>query len=95
MLVLLDRDGVLNEDRGDHVKSPGELAMIGGSAEAVADLNAAGHRVVLVTNQSAVGRGVISREMLDRIHGALRDELARAGGRYSWFATYPRDPRLN
>lgn len=81
MLVLLDRDGVLNENRDDHVKSPVELAMIDGSAEAVADLNVAGHRVVLVTNQSAVGQGVISRGMLDRVHDALRDELARAGGR--------------
>ena len=81
MLVLMDRDGVLNEDRDDHIKSPGELVMIDGSAEAVADLNAAGHKVVLITNQSAVGRGIISQEMLDRIHDVLRDELARAGGR--------------
>ena len=81
MLVLLDRDGVLNENRDDHVKSPAELAMIDGSAAAVADLNAAGHRVVLVTNQSAVGQGVISRGMLDCVHDALRDELARADGR--------------
>ena len=81
MLVLMDRDGVLNEDRDGHIKSPGELVMIDGSAEAVADLNAAGHKVVLITNQSAVGRGIISREMLDRIHDVLRDELARVGGR--------------
>ncbi len=101
MLVLLDRDGVLNEERGDHVTSPGELVMIDGSAKAVADLNAAGRKVVLVTNQSAVGRGLVPRETLDRIHDALRDELARAGGRLDdilvctdapWAATERRKP---
>ena len=79
MLVLLDRDGVLNHDRDDYVKSPGELEMIEGAAEAVAALNRAGHQVALVTNQSAVGRGVIPAAMLERIHDDLRDRLARAG----------------
>lgn len=81
MLVLLDRDGVLNENRDDYVKSPGELVMLRGSAEAVARLNAAGHRVAVCTNQSAVGRGIVAPAMLDRIHDSLREHLARAGGR--------------
>ena len=81
MLVLLDRDGVLNEDRADFVRHPGELVMIPGAAEAVARLNAAGHLVAVVTNQSVVGRGLINEAMLDRIHDALRDHLARAGAR--------------
>lgn len=79
MLVLLDRDGVLNENRDDYVKSPAELVMLPGAAEAVARLNAAGHRVAICTNQSAVGRGIIPPAMLERIHEALRDHLARAG----------------
>ena len=80
MLVLLDRDGVLNEDRPDHVLNPGQLVMIPGAAAAVARLKAAGHLVAICTNQSCVGRGMIAPAMLDRIHDRLRDELARAGG---------------
>ncbi len=79
MLVLLDRDGVLNRDRADSVKNPGELAMIPGSAVAVARLNAAGHRVVVVTNQSCVGRGLVTPDMLAEIHDHLRRRLADAG----------------
>jgi D-glycero-D-manno-heptose 1,7-bisphosphate phosphatase len=79
MLVLLDRDGVLNENRADYVKSPAELRAIPGAAEAVARLNAAGHRVVVCTQQSAVGKGIIDRAMLERIHAALA-ELLRSGG---------------
>jgi D-glycero-D-manno-heptose 1,7-bisphosphate phosphatase len=81
MLVLLDRDGVLNEDRPNHVLNPGQLVMIPGAAEAVARLNAAGHLVAVCTNQSCVGRGMIDADMLARIHDKLRDELARAGAR--------------
>lgn len=80
-LVMLDRDGVLNEDRPDSVKSPSELRMIAGAAEAVARLNVAGCKVAVVTNQSVVGRGVIPPAMLDRIHETLRDRLAAAGAR--------------
>ena len=101
MLVLLDRDGVLNKERSDFVKSPGELVMIDGSAQAVADLNSAGHRVVVITNQSVVGRGIISQDMLDRIHEAMRAKLARVGGSLDdifactdppWAATERRKP---
>lgn len=81
MLVLLDRDGVLNENRDDYVKSPAELVMLPGAAAAVARLNAAGHRVAVCTNQSAVGRGIVAPAMLERIHEALREHLAGAGAR--------------
>jgi D-glycero-D-manno-heptose 1,7-bisphosphate phosphatase len=81
MLILLDRDGVLNEDRTDFVKSPAELKLLPGAAEGLRMLNDAGHAVSLITNQSAVGRGIISAEKLDEIHGALRSALARAGAR--------------
>jgi D-glycero-D-manno-heptose 1,7-bisphosphate phosphatase len=80
-LVLLDRDGVLNVDREDSVKTPGELVMLPGAAEAVARLNAAGRLVALCTNQSVVGRGVIDEAMLVLIHHKLKGELARAGAR--------------
>lgn len=76
-LVLLDRDGVLNVDRADYVKHPGELVLLPGAAAAVARLNAAGIRVAVCTNQSAIGRGIFDQAMLERIHDKLRDELAR------------------
>ena len=78
---MLDRDGVLNEDRSDYVKSPGELVMLPGSAAAVARLNHAGILVALCTNQSVVGRGQISEAALDAIHERLRERLAAAGAR--------------
>jgi D-glycero-D-manno-heptose 1,7-bisphosphate phosphatase len=78
---MLDRDGVLNEDRSDYVKSPAELVMLPGSAAAVARLNHAGIPVALCTNQSVVGRGRISAAALDTIHERLRERLAEAGAR--------------
>jgi D-glycero-D-manno-heptose 1,7-bisphosphate phosphatase len=92
MLVLLDRDGVLNENRDDYVKSPAELVMLPGAAEAVARLNAAGHRVAVCSNQSAVGRGIVAPAMLERIHETLRDNLARAGARLDALLHCPDPP---
>jgi D-glycero-D-manno-heptose 1,7-bisphosphate phosphatase len=80
-LVLIDRDGVLNEETGNYVKHPGELRMIAGSARAVARLNRAGLKVAVCTNQACVGRGIIDMAMLERIHEKLTEELAREGAR--------------
>lgn len=80
-LVLLDRDGVLNEDiPNGYVLSPAELRMLPGVGAAVARLNAQGWHVAICTNQSCVGKGLIDEAMLERIHNALRDHLAREGG---------------
>ena len=100
-LALLDRDGVLNEDRPDFVKHPGELVMLPGSAAAVARLNVAGIRVAVCTNQSCIGRGIVGADMMERIHQTLRDRLAEAGARVDaifvapdppWAATERRKP---
>jgi D-glycero-D-manno-heptose 1,7-bisphosphate phosphatase len=100
-LILLDRDGVLNEDRADYVKSPAELVMVPGAAEAVAQMNRSGAKVCLVTNQSAVGRGIISQDMVERIHARLFENLRRAGAHIDlirtcfdapWAATERRKP---
>ena len=91
-LVLLDRDGVLNADREDSVKTPGELVMLPGAAEAVARLYHAGRLVALCSNQSVVGRGIIDEAMLARIHEKLASELARAGGRLDAFFYCPDAP---
>lgn len=80
-LVMLDRDGVLNRDRPDSVKNPGELELLDGAAEAVARLNGAGVKVAMVSNQSVVGRGIITSQMLELIHRHLDQALARRGAR--------------
>lgn len=80
-MLLLDRDGVINIDRPDSVKSPDELVLLPGSAAAIARLNVARITVAVVTNQSVVGRGVISAGQLDAIHERLAGLLAREGAR--------------
>src|SRR3990172_10717807 len=92
MLVVLDRDGVLNEERSDFVKSPDELRVLAGAGRAVARLNAAGHRVVVCTNQSCVGRGIIDGVMLERIHAALKDGLQAGGARLDDIFVAPDPP---
>jgi D-glycero-D-manno-heptose 1,7-bisphosphate phosphatase len=81
MLIMLDRDGVLNEDRPDFVRSPAELKLIAGAAHAVSLLNRAGCQLVVCTNQSCVGRGLIDHAMLERIHAELQAQLSRHGAR--------------
>lgn len=78
---MLDRDGVLNRDRSDFVKTPAELELLHGAVEAVARLNRSGIKVALVTNQSVVGRGIIPSQMLDLIHRHLQERLAQHGAR--------------
>lgn len=92
-LFLLDRDGVLNADRPDSVKSPGELVLLPGAAAAVRRLNEAGRLVAVCTNQSVVGRGIIDEAMLGRIHEKLRTELAREGARLDALFHCPDHPR--
>lgn len=80
-LVLTDRDGVLNEDRPQGVTHPDALRLIPGAAVAVRRLNEAGIPVACVTNQSAVGRGLISASELEAIQARLMAELAARGAR--------------
>jgi D-glycero-D-manno-heptose 1,7-bisphosphate phosphatase len=91
-MVLLDRDGVLTEDRADSVKHPDELVLLPGAAEAVARLNRAGVRAVVVTNQSVIGRGIIDNAMLERIHDKLHAELAGAGAHLDAIIVCPDHP---
>lgn len=91
-LVLLDRDGVLNQDRPDSVRTPDALVMIPRAAAAVARLNRAGVRVAVVTNQSIVGRGLIDEAMLGRIHDRLAAKLAEDGARLDALLVAPDAP---
>ena len=78
MLVLLDRDGVINEDIAPHgTLTPEAFQLIEGSAQAIAQLNAAGHQVAVVTNQSAIGKGLLSEEGLQAIHEKMYAALAQ------------------
>lgn len=78
-LVLLDRDGVINKDRKDYVKTTGEFQFIDGSIDAIKMLNEAGVHVVVVTNQGGIGRGLYTREDLEEIHAHMKEGLAEMG----------------
>ena len=80
-LIVLDRDGVINHDSDQFIKSPDEWRPIPGSLEAIARLNHAGFRVVVATNQSGVGRGLLDFATLNAIHDKMHRALAHAGGR--------------
>lgn len=78
--IILDRDGVINYDSDQYIKSPDEWHPIPGSLEAIARLNRHGFRVLVATNQSGVARGLYDIEILDQIHEKLVRELAAVGG---------------
>ncbi|NJD23932.1 MAG: D-glycero-beta-D-manno-heptose 1,7-bisphosphate 7-phosphatase [Betaproteobacteria bacterium] len=80
-LVILDRDGVINLDSAQFIKSPAEWKPIPGSLEAIARLNQAGYRVVVATNQSGVGRGLFDMDTLNAIHDKMHKALFTLGGR--------------
>lgn len=80
-LVILDRDGVINHDSDQFIKSPDEWKPIPGSLEAIARLNQAGYRVVVASNQSGLGRGLFCMDTLNRIHAKMHRLVAMAGGR--------------
>lgn len=81
MLIILDRDGVINEDRPDSVRSITEFRFIEGSKEAIAQLTQAGHTLVIATNQSVVGKGIITQDELDAIHAHMLHAIEQAGGK--------------
>jgi D-glycero-D-manno-heptose 1,7-bisphosphate phosphatase len=80
-LIVLDRDGVINYDSDQFIKSPEEWRPIPGSLEAISRLNHAGFRVVVATNQSGVGRGLLDIATLNAIHERMHKALAQVGGR--------------
>ena len=91
-VVFLDRDGTLNRDDGGYLADPDGLVLLPGAAEAVAALNAAGVKAVVVTNQSGVGRGLITEEALARIHERLRVLLAAGGAVLDGIVVCPHRP---
>jgi D-glycero-D-manno-heptose 1,7-bisphosphate phosphatase len=80
-LVILDRDGVINQDSANFIKNPNEWIALPGSLEAIALLNQSGYRVAVATNQSGIGRGLYDMAMLNSIHDKMHRALAQVGGR--------------
>ena len=80
-LIILDRDGTINEDRDDYVKSPAEWLPLPGALEAIARLNQAGWHVAVATNQSGIARGLFDMETLNAMHSKMHSQLATVGGR--------------
>ncbi|MCP5268141.1 MAG: D-glycero-beta-D-manno-heptose 1,7-bisphosphate 7-phosphatase [Zoogloeaceae bacterium] len=78
-LVILDRDGVINFDSAQYIKSPAEWLPIPGSLEAIARLNQAGYKVVVATNQSGVGRSLFDMDTLNAIHDKMHKSAAAVG----------------
>jgi len=91
-LIILDRDGVINYDSIDFIKSPDEWRPIPGSLEAIQRLNAAGYTVVIATNQSGVNRGLFNETTLDAIHAKMQQELAKIGGKIDKIFYCPHKP---
>lgn len=88
-LVILDRDGVINYDSDQFIKSPDEWKPIPGSLEAISRLNHAGYTVVVATNQSGIGRGLFEMSTLTAIHEKMQKMLMLAGGRVDAFFYCP------
>jgi len=91
-LIILDRDGTINEERDDYVKSPDEWVPIPGSLEAIARLNHAGWHTVVATNQSGLARGLFDTVTLNAIHTRMNQALATYGGRIDAVFFCPHGP---
>lgn len=91
-LIILDRDGVINRLCPQGVASPEEWEALPGSLEAIAQLCRADYRVVIITNQSGIAKGLFSINTLNRIHQKMLDELQPAGGEISAIFFCPHGP---
>ena len=91
-LVILGRDGILNDYREDHVKSPQEWVPVPGALEAVARLNHAGWHAVVATNQAGIGRGMIDMASINAIHAHMNRKLMEQGGRIDAVFFCPHTP---
>ena len=92
-LIILDRDGVINEDSDAYIKGPDEWQPIKGSLAAIARLTKAGYRIAVATNQSGVGRGLFDLATLAQIHAKMQQAVSSAGGRIDaiFFCPHPAD----
>ena len=94
-IVILGRDGILNEFREGHVTAPEEWQPVDGALEAVARINHAGWHVVVATNQSGIGRGMIDMSAVNAVHARMHQELQAQGGRIDAVFFCPHTPEDN
>lgn len=90
--IFLDRDGVIIENRVDHVRRWQDVAFIPGVVEAIASLRSLPYRVVIATNQSAVGRGLVDLRTVDRINQRIVATIAEFGGHVDGVYVCPHTP---
>lgn len=93
--IILDRDGVINYDSVEYIKSPEEWQAIPGSLEAIAKLNQHNFQVLVATNQSGVARGYYDLITLNRIHEKMFNELLKRGGHIQEIFYCPHHPQDN
>jgi len=91
-LAILDRDGVINHDSADFIKTPDEWEALPGSLPAIARLTHAGWRVVVASNQSGLTRGLFTLHTLNAIHAKMRQQLAALGGQIDAIFLCPHGP---
>jgi D-glycero-D-manno-heptose 1,7-bisphosphate phosphatase len=91
-LVILDRDGTINEDSADYIKHPDEWLPLPGALQAIARLNHAGWHVVVASNQSGLGRGLFDVSTLNAMHAKMHKLLAAVGGRVDAVFYCPHGP---
>lgn len=91
-LIVLDRDGVINEDSDEYIKSVDEWIPIPGSMEAIARLNRGGFRIVVATNQSGISRGLFDLETLSAMHKKMHELAGVAGGHIEGIFFCPHGP---
>ncbi len=90
--IILDRDGVINQDSDDFIKSPNEWRPIIGSLEAIALLHQHGYRVIVITNQSGIARGLFTLQTLQAVHRKMLDTVRDAGGEIDSIYFCPHGP---
>jgi len=91
-LIILDRDGTINHDSADFIKSADEWVPLPGALEAMARLNHAGWHIVIASNQSGLGRGLFEVSDLNAIHAKMHQQLAALGGRIDAIFYCPHAP---
>jgi D-glycero-D-manno-heptose 1,7-bisphosphate phosphatase len=91
-LLVLDRDGVINQESENFIRTPEEWIPLPGALQAIAELTRAGYAVIVATNQSGVGRGLFTAAVLDAIHRTMKAAIEGAGGRLAGIFVCPHAP---
>lgn len=78
-VIGLDRDGTINEDLGTYLKSPDEFKPIAGSLEAVTKIRSLGHKIVIITNQGGIEKGIVTQQQVESVNQRMMDLLGQAG----------------